>query len=190
LTNEYLTASWYELQIVLNSGNHQHRDRRPVDWLYLIQEFRDLYEQTHEPEPARLLVAVTKALQSTDPHLGPDDYSEGWRPEQNVDPRIMVSPAWKPMFKPLPAEVRRALAGSLLAAWLDKNLQYPITKYLPLPVAPHDYSSRYAHGDISGGQVWQAAEEFRAAGVSEDLVERLQNWGLAYTDRAARLRYH
>ena len=27
LTNEYFTAAWYELQIVLNSGNHQHRER-------------------------------------------------------------------------------------------------------------------------------------------------------------------
>lgn len=190
LTNEYLTASWYELQIVLNSGNHQHRDRRPVDWVYLIHEFHDLYDQTHEAEPARLLVAVTKALQSSDPHLGPEDYSEGWRPDRNIDPRIMVSPEWTPMFKPLPREVRRAVAESLLAAWMDKNLQYPITKYLSLPVAPHDSSSHYVYPDISGGKTWQAAEQFRAAGVSEGLVDRLQNWGLAYTDRAARLQYH
>jgi len=27
LTNEYFMAAWYELQIILNSGNHQHRDR-------------------------------------------------------------------------------------------------------------------------------------------------------------------
>jgi len=36
LTNEYFMAAWYELQIVLNSGNHQHRDRGPVDWVYVI----------------------------------------------------------------------------------------------------------------------------------------------------------
>ena len=67
LTNEYLTAAWYELQIVLNSGNHQHRERDPVDWVYVIGGFLDLHAQTHQPEPARLLVAVTKALQSADP---------------------------------------------------------------------------------------------------------------------------
>ena len=71
LTNEYFTAAWYELQIVLNSGNHQHRDRGPVDWVYVIGGFLDLHAQTHQPEPARLLVAVIKALQSTDPQLGP-----------------------------------------------------------------------------------------------------------------------
>jgi hypothetical protein len=190
LTNEYLTASWYELQIILNSGSHQHRDHRPVDWVYLIHEFHDLYDQTHEAEPARLLVAVTKALQSSDPHLGPEDYREGWRPDRNVDPRIMVSPEWSLMFKSLPSEVHRALVESLLAAWMDKNLQYPMTKYLPLPVAPHDHALHYAYGDISGGNAWEAAEQFRAAGVSEELVERLQHWGLAYTDRAARLQYH
>src|SRR4030095_9222957 len=80
LTNEYLTASWYELQILLNSGNHQHRDRGPVDWLYLIDQFQDLYVQTQHAEPTRLRVTVIKALQSTDPRLGPDDLRRGWRP--------------------------------------------------------------------------------------------------------------
>jgi hypothetical protein len=73
VTNEYFTSAWYELQIVLNSGNHQHWDRTPVDWVYSIGHFRDLYAQTHRPEPVRLLVAIIKAMQSTDPHLRPDD---------------------------------------------------------------------------------------------------------------------
>jgi hypothetical protein len=190
LSNEYLSASWYELQIVLNSGNHQHRDRTPVDWVYVIGQFRDLYLQTKYPEPVRLLVAVTKALQSSDPQLGPDDYSQGWRPDQNVDPRIMISPNWVSFFRPFPPAVRRALTESLLAAWMEKTLQYPVTEYLPLPVIQHDYTPRSAYSDISGGRVWEAAQQFRAAGVSDDLVERLQNWGIAYTDRAARLQYH
>jgi hypothetical protein len=190
LTNEYFMAAWYELQIVLNSGNHQHRDRGPVDWVYVVGRFNDLHAQTHQPEPARLLVAVAKALQSTAPHLGPDDYRQGWRPEQNVDPRIMISPVWEPIFKPLPIELRRALTASLLAAWMDKNLQYPIAKYLPmggLPARP--YAPPQAYGDISGGNVWEAAQQFRDAGVPAELVGRLQQWGIAYTDRAARLQY-
>ena len=190
LSNEYLSAAWYELQIVLNSGNHQHRDRTPVDWVYLIGQFRDLYHVTNYPEPVRLLVAVTKALQSSDPHLGPNDYSQGWRPDQNIDPRIMVSPNWASFFKPLPPGVRSILTESLLAAWMEKTLQYPLTEYLPLPVIHHDYTPRDGYSDISGGRVWEAAQQFRAAGVSDDLVVRLQNWGIAYTDRAARLQYH
>jgi hypothetical protein len=189
LTNEYLSASWYELQIVLNSGNHRHHERTPVDWVYVIDQFRDLYLQSHHPEPVRLLVAVTKALQSTDGHLGPDNYSEGWRPDQNIDPRIIVNPDWAPFFKPFPFEIRRAIAESLLAAWMDKTLQYPITKYLPIPVIRRDYRQG-GYSGISGGKVWEAAEQFHAAGVSDDLIERLENWGLTYTDRAARLQYH
>ena len=189
LTNEYFTASWYELQIVLNSGNHQHRDRGPVDWVYQIGRFLDLYVQTQQPEPARLLVAVIKALQSTDPHLGPDDLSQGWRPDQNIDPRIMISPVWAPIFKPLPIEVRQALTASLLAAWMDKNLQYPIAKYLPFGLRRDAYTPLRAYGDISGGQVWEAAHQFRDAGVEAELVQRLQQWGIAFTDRAARIQY-
>ena len=191
LTNEYLSASWYELQIVLYSGNHQHRDRGPVDWVYVIGRFRDLYGETHQPEPARLLVAVIKALQSTDPHLGPENLSQGWRPEQNVDPRIMVSAAWAPVFKPLPIEVHQALTAALLAAWMDKNLQYPIERHLPMGLrsSAHAYALPHDYADISGGKVWEASQQFRNAGVSPELVRRLQQWGLAYTDRAARIQY-
>ena len=189
LTNEYLTASWYELQIVLNNGNHQHRDRGPVDWVYVIGGFLDLHGQTHQPEPARLLVAVIKALQSTDPHVGPEDLKQGWRPDDNVDPRIMISPVWAPIFKPLPSEVHQALTASLLAAWMDKNLQYPITKHLPVGLPRRSYTQPRGYGDISGGKVWEAAKEFRDAGVPTELVRRLQQWGIAYADRAARLQY-
>ncbi|HEX3351588.1 MAG TPA: hypothetical protein VHS34_02100 [Terriglobales bacterium] len=189
LTNEYFNAAWYELQIVLNSGNHQHRDRSPVDWTYLVAQFLDVQAQTHRPEPARLLVAVIKALQSADPNLGPDNLKQGWRPNDNIDPRIMISPVWAPIFKPLPIEVRQALTTSLLAAWMDKNLQYPITKHLPVGVPKRPYTQPGAYGDISGGKVWEAAGEFRNAGVPAELVQRLQRWGVAYSDRAARLQY-
>jgi hypothetical protein len=135
-------------------------------------------------------VAVTKALQSTDPHLGPDDLRQGWRPDQNIDPRIMISPMWAPIFKPLPIEVHRALTASLLAAWMDKNLQYPIAKYLPLGLPPQNYTSPRTYGEISGGKVWEAAQQFRDAKVGTEQIQRLQEWGMAFTDRAARLQYH
>jgi hypothetical protein len=189
LTNEYFSAAWYQLQIVLNSGNHQHRERAPVDWVYLIGGFLDLHAQTHQPEPTRLLVAVAKALQYADPAIAPDNLKQGWRPNDNIDPRIMISPVWAPMFKPLPIEVRQALTTSLLAAWMDKNLQYPITKHLPVGVPKRPYTQPSAYGDISGGKVWESASQFRDAGVAPELVKRLQQWGIAYSDRAARIQY-
>src|SRR5262249_53553023 len=150
----------------------------------------DLYSQSNQPEPVRLLVAVTKAMQSTDPRLGPSDYRHGWRPDQNVDPRIMVSAEWTPFFKPLPFEVRHALTEPLLTAWMDKTLQYPIPEYLPMGSLERDYKPLYDHREISGGRVWSAARAFRSAGVSDDLINRLLKWGLAYTDRAESLQYH
>ncbi|MGH9806558.1 MAG: hypothetical protein ACRD9W_04755, partial [Terriglobia bacterium] len=190
LTNEYFSAAWYELQIILNSGNHTHREREPVDWVYVIGRFPELEAQTNESEPVRLLVAVIKALQSTDPRVGPEDYSKGWRPERNIDPRIMISPVWGPVFKPLPAEVHRALTTSMLAAWMDKNLEYPIEKYLPMGTPPRpSYEAPRAYGVISGGKVWEASKQFRDVGVPPELVRRLQQWGLSYSDRAARVQY-
>jgi hypothetical protein len=189
LTNEYATASWYELQIILNNGNHQHRERSPMDWVYVIRRFLDLYAETHQPEPLRLLVTVIKALQSTDPHLGPDNLKQGWRPDQNIDPRIMISPLWAPIFEPLPVEVHRALTTSMLAAWMDKNLQYSVAKYLPIGLSVYTNSSARTYGDISGGKVWEAGQQFRDAGVPTELVQRLEQWGIVFTDRAARIQY-
>jgi hypothetical protein len=102
----------------------------------------------------------------------------------------MISPVWAPIFKPLPIEVHQALTASLLAAWIDKNLQYPMSKYLPLGVLGHaSYGPPRTYGDISGGKVWEAVRQFRGAGVAAELVQRLQQWGIAFTDRAARLQY-
>jgi len=173
---------------VLNSGNHQHHDRNPVDWVYVIGHFKELCSFTKSPEPARLLVAVIKSMQSTDPRLGPEDLSKGWRLDQNIDPRIMVSPGWESLFGPLPAEFRRQLTSSLLTAWLDKTQQYTIAEYLPLGLT-HGYTPARAYGEISGGQVWRAAQQFRAVGISDELLERVQQFGTAYTDRAARIHY-
>jgi hypothetical protein len=64
-----------------------------------------------------------------------------------------------------PPEIRRALAQSLLAAWMDKTAQYPIKEYLPIMSLKYDYAPRYEYSDISGGRVWEAAGLFRAAGI-------------------------
>jgi hypothetical protein len=71
---------------------------------------------------------------------------------------------------------------------MEKTLSYPLSKYLPLPMVQRDYSPRL-YSDISGGKVWKAAGQFRAAGVSDYLVGRLVNWGIAYDQRAVALQY-
>jgi len=187
-TTEYLNSSWYTLQVILNSGNHSHRDHAPVDWVYIIGHIKELYSFTGVPEPTRLLVAVTKAMQSTDPRVGPNDLSRGWRPDQNIDPRIMVSPYWDPVLRPLTPVLHRALTVSLLTAWIDKTQQYTMAEYLPLGSA-HSYTAVRNYGDFTGGQIWQAASQFRDAGVPQALLERVLQYGTAYTDRAARIHY-
>jgi len=189
LTNEYFDACWYELQVLLNSGSHRHRDRLPVDWVYVIGGFHDLYGESQRPEPARLLVAVIKAMQSTDPNIGPEDVAQGWRPGQNIDPTIMVDAEWAPIFQPLAGDAKRVITESLLGAWLDKNLQYPVGRYFRVGLSESSYPSPATYGSISGGKVWEAAPLFIAAGVSPELVKQLQKWGTAYTDTAARFQY-
>jgi hypothetical protein len=189
LTNEYFDASWYELQVIVNSGNHRHHDRTPVDWVYVIGRYLDLYRESRRPEPARLLLKVIKAMQSTDPRLGPADRAQGWRPRQNVDPTIMVSDTWAPIFQPVPGEAKRAITESLLAAWLDKNRQFPLAQFFTPGPSEERYAPPASFGGISGTKVWESAPAFRAAGVSPEVVSQLQKWGTAYTDMAARFHY-
>jgi hypothetical protein len=132
---------------------------------------------------------VIKALQSSDPRIGPDNFNEGWRPDQNVDPRIMVSSTWAFFFKPVPADVHQALTAALLTAWMDKNLQYPIEKHLPMGQHANAYALPRQYADFTGGRVWESSQQFRNAGVSPELVRRLQQWGVAYADRASRIQY-
>jgi hypothetical protein len=189
LTNEYFDSSWYQLQILLNSGNHRHRDRTPVDWVYVTGRFLDLYRESHRPEPARLLLCVIKAMQSTDARVGPRDRAQGWRPAQTVDPTIMVSDVWTPVIRSLPPAARSALTEALLAAWLDKNQQYSLGEFFTPGVSEERYTAPAGLGGVADGKAWESALLFRAAGVSPDLVNRLQSWGAAYRDMARRFQY-
>lgn len=189
LTNEYFNNAWYEVQVLVNSGNHRHHGRLPIDWVYFAGHLLDLQRLSDRPEPGRLLVAVIKAMQSTDRTIGPDNYAEGWRPERNIDPRILVAREWAPVFRTIPDGVRQAIAESLLSAWLDKTLQYPPASYFVRGQRPADYKLPSYLQDISGGRVWDASPQFQAAGVSPALIERLDAWGKAYTALAELFHY-
>jgi hypothetical protein len=189
LTNEYFNNAWYEVQVLVNSGQHRHHERSPIDWVYLVGHFLDLQRLSHRPEPGRLLVSVVKAMQSTETTIGPGNYAEGWRPERNIDPRILIASEWAPAFRTLPDGVKQAITESLLSAWLDKTLQYPSVSYFERGLQANAYKLPADLRDISGGKVWEAAPQFQAAGVSASVIERLNAWGKAYTALADLFHY-
>jgi hypothetical protein len=189
LTNEYFDNAWYELQILVNSGNHRRHGRTPVDWVYVVDRFRDMYRESRRPEPARLLIAAIKAMQWSDPKLGPDNQLRGWRPDDTVDPRIMVSADWIPMFQSLKPDVRRAITEAMLTAWLDKNLKYRTAQYFVQGPAGRNYAPPKEIAAISGGNVWESAPRFEAAGISPQTIERLQKWGRSYKNMGESLHY-
>jgi hypothetical protein len=189
LTNEYFNTSWYELQVIVNSGHHRHRGRLPVDWIYLVGAFQRLYRESRVPEPGRLLVTLIKSIQSTDPGIGPEDMAQGWRPEQNVDPSIMISDVWAPIFQPLGIDARRVLSEAFLTAWLEKNRQYSFGQYFHVGLSATSYTLPPSLGWIAGGRVWNAAPLFAAAGVDRAILTDLQRWGAGYMNAASRFQY-
>ena len=189
LTNEFFSSAWYQVQVILNSGNHRHHGRTPLDWIYMTGHFVDLAQLSHQPEPGRLLVTMIKAIQSTDPRLGPENISEGWRPEQNLDPRLMTDPEWAPMFTTVAPGVRLKLTESFLTAWLDKTSQYPPVAYFQLGLHASSYARPTDLREVSGGRVWEAVPRFAAAGVNARLIQRLESWGKHYTAVAELFHY-
>ena len=189
LTNEYFNSAWYELQLLVNSGDHRHHGRLPIDWVYFLGHFLALQRLSERPEPARLLTVVIKAMQSSDPNIGPENIGEGWRPDQSVDPRIMIAKQWAPAFSLLANELKQAITESLLTAWLDKNLEYTPASYFRLGLLPSGYAQPTELQDISGGKAWEAEAQFQAAGVNVQLIERLQAWGRAYASLASLFHY-
>ena len=93
------------------------------------------------------------------------------------------------MFQTLSGEARRAITESLLGAWLDKNMQYPVGQYFRVGLTESSYAAPASYGNISGGKVWEAAPLFMAAGVSPELIGQLKKWGVSYTNMAARFQY-
>jgi len=189
LVNEYFNNCWYELQLLLNDGRHRHRAKEPIDWGYFMGRFLDLQKESHRAEPGRALVAITRALQSTARHIGPEDVEQGWRPDQNIDPAIMVSSSWAPVFEPLPGEIKKAVTEALLEAWLDKNAQYRMAQYFAAKRGQARSKDPSYFGEMSGGRVRAAGQRFAAAGVRPQLIRRLIEWGKNYSDMAGRFSY-
>ncbi len=189
LTNEYFNNAWYALQMIVNNASHERHGRRPLDWTYLVGRFLDLQKLSGRPEPGRLLLAVIEGMQANDARIGPENVAEGWRPEQGVDPRILVQGEWTAMFAPLPEATKREVTQALLKAWLDKTTRYPAGAYFQLGLTASSYRGPASVGGVSGGRVWEAAEEFRAAGADAQTVARLREFGQAYMSLAGLFHY-
>jgi hypothetical protein len=189
LTNEYFNNAWYELQMLLNDGGHQHHGRGPVDWVYVAGHERELEQWSGVAEPGRVLVTVIAAMQSTSQKIGPQDSAKGWRPDQTIDPRMMVAPEWSQTFAGLPADERRGIAQAWLTAWLEKCTSYPLAEYFHLSQLPGRYEPPKDLVAISGGNVWESAPRFRAAGVDAKLVDRLEQWGSQYVAVSSLFQY-
>ena len=189
LTNEYFNNAWYELQILLNDGGHQHHGREPVDWVYLAGHERELERWSGRSEPGRVMVTVIAAMQSTDREIGPQDKARGWQPDQTLDPRMMIAPEWSETFIGLPAGERRAITQAWLRAWLEKCTSYPLVTYFRLAQLPGSYEPPKELRAISGGKVWESASSFRTAGVDGKLVDRLELWGSQYTAVSSLFQY-
>jgi hypothetical protein len=128
-------------------------------------------------------------MQSTDPKIGPQDNAKGWRPDQTIDPRMMVTPEWSETFAGLEPADRRSITQAWLSAWLEKCTRYPVVTYFRLSQLPDSYEVPKDLRAISVGKVWESASRFRTAGVDGKLVDRLELWGAQYMAMSSLFQY-
>ncbi len=189
LKNEYFSNAWYELQMVLNGGGHQHHGRKPVDWVYIAGHERELQRLSGLAEPGRMLVTAVAGMQATARRVGPEDTAEGWRPDQMLNPRMMVAPGWQETFAGLDAGERRAIAEGWVRAWLGKSGSYAMASYFHRAQLAGSYAPPKELRDVSGGKVWESSAAFRGMGINEGLVERLEAWGREFVRALALYQY-
>ncbi|MCY1075728.1 hypothetical protein [Archangium lansingense] len=180
----YFSMAWYQLQLVLNSGNH-HQDattrngQRPVDWPYVYGFLKDLMNDTggQSPTGAWLVYWMTKAMQVHDNGLGPEfPYSAGWNTRNVGNVTLLVHPDFRRGWTETPDTERRQIMEALLSTWLAKNLQYT-----PQPW----YDGKWARPDelltglpdaSMGDRLKYLLPKARALGVNPVLLGRIAAW--------------
>ena len=70
VTNTYYDTAWYELQVILNSGNRETAGLKPVDWKYHFAHIRDWKKATGVSHGMRYVSAYLKVLQNANNRHG------------------------------------------------------------------------------------------------------------------------
>ena len=70
ITNTYYDTAWYELQVVINSGNRETAGLKPVDWKYHFSHIGDWKKASGVSHGMRYIAAYLKVLQNANNRHG------------------------------------------------------------------------------------------------------------------------
>ena len=70
VTNTYYDTAWYELQVIINSGNRETASLKPVDWKYHFSHIGDWKKASGISHGTRYIAAYTKVIQNANNRHG------------------------------------------------------------------------------------------------------------------------
>ncbi len=185
LMHTYFSMAWYQVQLILFSGNHTQdsvlrNGQRPLDWSYVYGFLKDMTVDTgtQVPTGAWLVYWLTKAMQVHDNGLGPEiPASAGWNTKNVGNVTLLVNPAFRWGWTELSSEQRRQILEALLTTWMDKNLQYTPQHWYDGKWARPDELPRTGQPDgTMGEQIKYLIPKARALGVDPLLLQRVVDW--------------
>ena len=147
LMNTYLANTWYQLQLLIDSGHRKitHGGFHTIDWGYMAGLFGDLEWAREVGEPVRRLTFFLKSMEVQDSGLGPEpEYGPWWTwnlRDTNWDHLELHDPLWKEI-----PQVDRVLDAAL-GAWSDKTGTFTVAQW------KQTYGSLYA-GANTEGEAW------------------------------------
>jgi hypothetical protein len=174
----YLSFSWYQLQLILNDGQGQEKGESPIDYPYvsgILQKLTMLNNGT--PEAMLQLLWIAKALQEETLHgVGPDQGSFGFQPTY-VDPSILAIEPSDTMWLATSSALRATLMQDYLTVWFAQIQQYtPQQYYTGSWAKASDNPSQLNPNVTFGGQLWYLLPRYRNWGVSSTLTHQVAVW--------------
>jgi hypothetical protein len=149
---DYLSNSWYQLQLILNAGQRTGPGHQVVDWGYAHGFLNSFDGMTNHSQSARHVVWALKGMDEGDNGREPNT-EQGWSFKRaTLSPLGLItndlsehSQFWLANATP---EARQVLA-TLAQVWLEKN-----ASWLPIQMsryAPYDAASAFKSGNEDGG---------------------------------------
>ncbi|MGC2660851.1 MAG: hypothetical protein WA324_23085 [Bryobacteraceae bacterium] len=173
----YHSLVWYQMQIILNSGNGTQSGPYPVDWAYTYGRMWQM--NTLAPQAMLQMSMLKKALGNSKQFMGPPSEGQnGWMYSMN-DISTLVNPVFESMWANTSDTQRAEIMESYVINWLNEVQAYTPQQFYAggstsaseVP-ANNDYP-----GSTFSSKVYFAIPRLRYHGVSLGTVQRLAAWG-------------
>jgi cytochrome c553 len=144
---DYLSNSWYQLQLILNAGQRSGANHQVVDWGYAHGFLHSFNRYANFSQSGRNAVWVIKGMDEGDNGRGPN-IQDGWSFKRATVEALGLNNAYTPseFWIKNPTPLARQVHTLLRQVWLEKN-----ASWLPIEMSTDLETGLPKSGDEDGG---------------------------------------